>query len=51
MVRMKLHILLEKYRISQREISIETNIRYETIYKYANNSYKYISNDQYKYSL
>jgi putative transcriptional regulator len=44
MVKMKLHILLDKHRISQRELSSETGIRFETINKYTNNSYKYISN-------
>lgn len=44
MVRMKLHILLEKHRLSQRELSLNTGIRYGTINAYTNNEYKYISN-------
>jgi putative transcriptional regulator len=45
MVRMKLDILLTKYRLSQRELALRTGIRFETINKYTNNSYKYISNN------
>jgi putative transcriptional regulator len=45
MVRMKLDILLTKYRLSQRELALRTGIRFETINKYTNNSYKYISNE------
>jgi putative transcriptional regulator len=45
MVRMKLHILLDTHRLSQRELSLKTGIRFETINKYTNNSYKYISNE------
>jgi putative transcriptional regulator len=45
MVKMKLHILLNIHRLSQRELSLKTGIRFETINKYTNNSYKYISNE------
>jgi putative transcriptional regulator len=45
MVKMKLHMLLDIHRISQRELSIKTGIRFGTINKYTNNSYKYISNE------
>jgi putative transcriptional regulator len=45
MVRMKLHILLNEFRLSQRELSLSTKIRYDTINKYTNNCYKYISNE------
>lgn len=45
MVKMKLHILLDKHRISQRELSIETGIRYATINSYVNNSNRHIVKD------
>jgi putative transcriptional regulator len=45
MVRMKLNVLLNKYRLSQRELSLNTGIRFDTINKYTNNNYKYISNE------
>lgn len=45
MVRMKLHILLETHRLSQRELAQRTGIRFETINKYTNNKYKYINNN------
>jgi putative transcriptional regulator len=45
MVRMKLDLLLTKHRLSQRELALHTGIRFATINKYTNNSYKYISNE------
>ena len=42
---MKLHILLDRYRLSQRELSQQTGIRFATINNYVNNSYTYIRND------
>ena len=44
MVKMKLHILLDKYRISQREFAQQTHIRYATVNSYANQTYKHIVN-------
>jgi putative transcriptional regulator len=42
MVKMKLHILLEKHRLSQRTLAQETGIGYATINGYTSNTFKHI---------
>ena len=42
---MKLHILIDKHRISQRELSQEIGVRFATINNYVNNTFKYISKE------
>lgn len=42
MVKMRLHILLAEYEISQTELAKATGIRYGTINSYANNTFKHL---------
>lgn len=45
MVEMKLHMLLAKHRITQKELAQATGIRQATISAYASESYKHIVKD------